>query len=215
MVFFILRCFSFFQVSTNTINENCFSKRLIPTGLPVDTNITKNIEEFNMELLLANIQQHGLKDINDLNRELIGTNQESPMYLLTLTMSDEHMSRGKLIFKPKVKKLTSNEISFVDGTVLTNINVLIFGSVYEIDYQGLEKLILKMKDGRLFCYKHMFLQELMGKNLAVIGCIYRSEGTLQEDQHHLMSWMFKVNFFSVSVYCMLLKLRLMLPFFFF
>ncbi|CAE1256194.1 FMO [Acanthosepion pharaonis] len=90
-------------------------------------------------------------------------------------------------------KWFAKRLTPVDGTVANDIDVVIFATGYEIDYPFLEKSMLKMKDGKLFAYKHMFPPELIDQNFVIIGCIhvFGPAPPLHESQCRLATRLFK------------------------
>ncbi|RIB22936.1 flavin monooxygenase-like protein [Gigaspora rosea] len=77
------------------------------------------------------------------------------------------LAAGTIIVKPNIKELKSenNQIEFVDGSILENIDVVIYSTGYYIDYPFLEKHIYTGGDE---------IEQVYGKDFHKIVWLYRS-----------------------------------------
>lgn len=171
-------------------------KRLTPSGLPTDIHLFRKLRAYIMQILPRMMKQFWLKNFLSLNHKFFGLDQDSTISAKTLTMSDDVINKlvcGKLILKSNVERFDFNEISFVDGTKLTDIDAVICGTGYELDYSFLAKSLLTIKNSKLFAYKHVLPPELIDKKLAVIGCIsvFGAVAPLYESQCRLATRVFK------------------------
>lgn len=184
------------QVYASTRNGRWIGKRLTPVGLPIDVQFLKRVSGFFLKFVPRKFQQLWFENLLALNHKFFGLNQKSNISAKTITINDEiidKISCGKLILKPDVERFTACDVYFVDGTVASDIDVVIFAAGYEIDFPFLDKSALKIKDNKLFAYKHMFPPELIDKNFAVIGCMFTfgASAPLHESQSRLATRVFK------------------------
>ncbi|KFO24437.1 Dimethylaniline monooxygenase [N-oxide-forming] 4 [Fukomys damarensis] len=78
---------------------------------------------------------------------------------------------GTITVKTSVKEFTETSAVFVDGTVETNINTVIFATGYTFSFPFLEEPLKSLCTEKLFLYKWVFPQNLEKMTLAIIGLI--------------------------------------------
>ncbi|XP_041967789.1 LOW QUALITY PROTEIN: flavin-containing monooxygenase 5-like [Alosa sapidissima] len=79
---------------------------------------------------------------------------------------------GRVMIKPNVKEFIGSSVIFEDGTVVDEVDVVVFATGYNYDFPFLPE-DLRVKDGyRLSLYKHIFPPSLEKPSLAVVGFIH-------------------------------------------
>lgn len=78
---------------------------------------------------------------------------------------------GYVNVKPLVKQFTETSAVFEDGTVVENVDIVIFATGYSVGFPFLDKSVLEVEDNRVPLYKHVFPPHLEKPTLAVIGLI--------------------------------------------
>lgn len=78
---------------------------------------------------------------------------------------------GSVVVKPIVKEFTETSAIFEDGTVMENVDVVIFATGYSFSFPFLEESVIKVENNQAPLYKHVFPPQLEKPTLAVIGLI--------------------------------------------
>ncbi|CAG9536310.1 unnamed protein product [Cercopithifilaria johnstoni] len=92
------------------------------------------------------------------------------------TINDELPGRiacGSIIIKPNIARFTEHDVIFEDGTTVSNVDVVIFGTGYSFEFSIVEDgNLIPVTDNVADLYLHMYPPQLSPKNtLAVIGLI--------------------------------------------
>uniref|UniRef100_A0AC35UA68 Flavin-containing monooxygenase n=1 Tax=Rhabditophanes sp. KR3021 TaxID=114890 RepID=A0AC35UA68_9BILA len=93
-----------------------------------------------------------------------------------VTINDELSNRlisGTTVIKPNISSFTENGIIFDDGTVVEQVDIVIFATGYSFSFPFLENgNLIKVKENEVDLYKFMYLPSLSPHNsLAIIGLI--------------------------------------------
>ncbi|VDK82540.1 unnamed protein product [Litomosoides sigmodontis] len=92
------------------------------------------------------------------------------------TINDDLPGRiacGSVIIKPNVARFTEHDVIFEDGTVVSNVDAVIFGTGYSFQFSILEDgNLIPVIDNDVDLYLNMYPPQLSSKNtLAVIGLV--------------------------------------------
>nr|XP_026237323.1 dimethylaniline monooxygenase [N-oxide-forming] 2-like [Urocitellus parryii] len=108
------------------------------------------------------------------NHENYGLQPQNKYLLKEPVLNDDLPSRilyGAVKVKPRVTGLTETSAIFEDETVEEDIDVIVFATGYTFAFPFLEESLVKVEDGRVSLYKHMFPPQLEKATLACIGLI--------------------------------------------
>ncbi|XP_053325573.1 flavin-containing monooxygenase 3-like [Spea bombifrons] len=78
---------------------------------------------------------------------------------------------GTVIVKPNIKKFTETSAVFEDGTIIDNVDVVIFATGYSYAYPFMDDSIVKNNKNKVSLYKGVFPPKLEKPTLAVIGLV--------------------------------------------
>jgi dimethylaniline monooxygenase (N-oxide forming) len=78
---------------------------------------------------------------------------------------------GTVIIKPNVDHFTKSGVVFDDGTSVSDLDVVIFATGYNIGFSFIDKSIIPVDNNDVTLYKYVFPPQLTKSTLAVIGCI--------------------------------------------
>uniref|UniRef100_A0A8C5PNR5 Dimethylaniline monooxygenase [N-oxide-forming] 3 n=1 Tax=Leptobrachium leishanense TaxID=445787 RepID=A0A8C5PNR5_9ANUR len=78
---------------------------------------------------------------------------------------------GTVVIKPNVKEFTESSAVFDDGSVMENVDVVIFATGYSYAYPFMDDSIVKNSKNKVSLYKGVFPPKLEKPTLAVIGLV--------------------------------------------
>ncbi|KAL7984725.1 hypothetical protein Chor_003295 [Crotalus horridus] len=108
------------------------------------------------------------------NHENYGLVPQNRYLMKEPVFNDDLPSRilcGYVSVKPLVRQFTETSAIFEDGTMVENVDIVIFATGYSIAFPFLDKSVLEVEDNRVSLYKHVFPPHLEKPTLAVIGLI--------------------------------------------
>ncbi|KAG8132930.1 hypothetical protein E2320_010743, partial [Naja naja] len=108
------------------------------------------------------------------NHENYGLVPQNRYLMKEPVFNDDLPSRilcGYVSVKPLVRQFTETSAIFEDGTVVENVDIVIFATGYSVAFPFLDKSVLEVEDNRVPLYKHVFSPHLEKPTLAVIGLI--------------------------------------------
>ncbi|XP_029409612.1 dimethylaniline monooxygenase [N-oxide-forming] 4 isoform X2 [Nannospalax galili] len=109
---------------------------------------------------ILNHENYGLTITKGTKKKFI-VNDELPFCILC----------GKVAVKTSVKDFTETSVIFEDGTVETNIDVVIFATGYRFSFPFLEEPLKSLCTNKVILYKQVFPPNLERTTLAIIGLI--------------------------------------------
>ncbi|KAM4641184.1 flavin-containing monooxygenase 3-like [Discoglossus pictus] len=78
---------------------------------------------------------------------------------------------GTVVVKPNVKEFTETSAIFEDGTVMENVDVVIFATGYSYAYPFIDDSLVKNSNNKVSLYKGVFPPKLEKPTLGVIGLV--------------------------------------------
>jgi dimethylaniline monooxygenase (N-oxide forming) len=78
---------------------------------------------------------------------------------------------GRVIVKSNVRRLTETGVEFEDGSVVDNIDVVIYATGYVFGFPYIDHKALTVVNNDVNFYKFVFPPDIQPSTLAVIGCI--------------------------------------------
>lgn len=76
-----------------------------------------------------------------------------------------------MVIKPNIKRFTESSAVFEDGTVMDNVDVVIFATGYSYAYPFMDDSIVKNEKNKVSLYKGVFPPKLEKPTLAVVGLV--------------------------------------------
>nr|XP_054769521.1 dimethylaniline monooxygenase [N-oxide-forming] 2-like [Lytechinus pictus] len=100
---------------------------------------------------------------------------------------------GALQAKPNIARFTESDVIFFDGTVVENVDVVIFATGYEFKFPFIDRSILQESYKDLELYWHIFPPRLSRQTLAMVGATNSAgaRGPINELQARLATRVFK------------------------
>jgi dimethylaniline monooxygenase (N-oxide forming) len=165
------------QVYISTRRGSWILPRLTTGGRPVDVfgycrsihSIPKKIRDWLFLLKLKSLfdlANFGLEPEDNPSVRLPIINDELPHRIIV----------GSIITKMEIEYFKDKQVVFKDGTHIDEIDTVIFGTGYNVDYPFLPKSIFKPNQSHQF-YKTVFPPELIKPTLAFIG-VFRINGAV-------------------------------------
>ncbi|KAM4641181.1 dimethylaniline monooxygenase [N-oxide-forming] 2-like isoform 1-T3 [Discoglossus pictus] len=78
---------------------------------------------------------------------------------------------GSIIVKPQIKTFTETSVIFEDGTIVDNLDEVIFATGYNISFPFLDDSIVTVDDNKVFLYKNVFPTSIKKSTLAFVGLV--------------------------------------------
>ncbi|OCT85231.1 dimethylaniline monooxygenase [N-oxide-forming] 3 isoform X1 [Xenopus laevis] len=78
---------------------------------------------------------------------------------------------GTVVVKPNIREFTETSAIFEDGSVIENVDVVIFATGYSYAYPFIDDSIMKNSNNKVSLYKGVFPPKLEKPTLAVIGLV--------------------------------------------
>ncbi|XP_041861864.1 flavin-containing monooxygenase 5-like [Melanotaenia boesemani] len=90
------------------------------------------------------------------------------------TVNDEIPNRilsGTIQVKPNIRRFQGSSVEFDDGTVVKDVDLVVFATGYNFSYPFLTSQVISVTENKTSLYKYVFLPELDRPTLAVIGLV--------------------------------------------
>ncbi|XP_041480897.1 dimethylaniline monooxygenase [N-oxide-forming] 2-like [Lytechinus variegatus] len=166
-----------------------------PGGVPIDAYINRRVRGL-VPLALWKMWLQSFISYR-LNMESLGLKSERPLFSSTSIMVNDLIGVriwcGALQAKPNIARLTESDVIFVDGTVVENVDVVIFATGYEFKFPFIDRSILQESYKDLELYWHIFPPRLSRQTLAMVGATNSAgaRGPIYELQARLAARVFK------------------------
>ncbi|XP_060888111.1 dimethylaniline monooxygenase [N-oxide-forming] 5 [Labrus mixtus] len=90
------------------------------------------------------------------------------------TVNDELPNRilsGTVQVKPNVRRFQGSSVEFDDGSVVEDVDLVVFATGYRFSFPFLASQVLSVSDNKASLYKYVFPHELQRHTLAIIGLV--------------------------------------------
>ena len=188
------------QVYVSTRRVAWIINRVAKNGMPVDMFRTRRSFAFAQQIIPRMLKNTIIE--NELNRRFdhydYGLAPEHRSDAQHPSVNDELPNRlacGSIIVKPNIRKLTATGVEFDDGTVVENIDVVVYATGYVFGFPFIDHPDLEVKDNRASLYKYAFPPDISPSTLAVIG-YFQPLGAINPISELQCRWatrIFKVN----------------------
>ncbi|CAJ1060084.1 LOW QUALITY PROTEIN: flavin-containing monooxygenase 5-like [Xyrichtys novacula] len=163
------------QLCLSTRRGAWILNRVGDNGLPLDLsfnrvlNMLRSILPFNVfcgigEGRLNNRFDHGLYNLKPKHR----------LFSQHPTLNDELPNRilsGTVQVKPNIRRFQGSNIEFDDGSVMEDVDLVVFATGYRFSFPFLSSQVTTVSDNKASLYKYVFPPELQRPTLAIIGLV--------------------------------------------
>jgi dimethylaniline monooxygenase (N-oxide forming) len=81
------------------------------------------------------------------------------------------IASGTVVIKPNVQRITETAVEFDDGSVVNDVDVIIYATGYVFGFPFIDHPELAVTDNQVNLYKYVFPPNVRPSTIAVIGCI--------------------------------------------
>lgn len=163
------------QVYLSTRRGAWILNRVGNYGMPLDI-------PFNRILILAQsllpsglVNSLGEKRLNQrFNHSLYNLKPKHRLFSQHPTVNDDLPNRilsGTVQVKPNIRRIQGSSIEFEDGSVVENIDLVVFATGYNFSYPFLASQVVSVSDNKTSLFKYVFPPELDKPTLAIIGLV--------------------------------------------
>nr|XP_057930295.1 flavin-containing monooxygenase 5-like isoform X2 [Doryrhamphus excisus] len=145
-------------------------------GLPVDMLGTSRMNMTLQRLFPSWSSRMVEKKLNSVfDHELYGLKPPHGIFAQNAVVSDDLPARiisGRVQVKPNVKEFRDSALVFADGSVIDQVDVVVFATGYNYSFPFLPPALQEKSGYRLCLYKHVFPPSLSKPTLAVVGFVH-------------------------------------------
>ncbi|XP_071343115.1 flavin-containing monooxygenase 5-like [Trachinotus anak] len=145
-------------------------------GLPADLVGTSRMHMMAQKLFPSWINRMLEKKLNEaFDHTLYGLKPKHGFFAQIPVVNDDLPARiisGRVQVKPNVKEFCGSSVSFVDGSIINEVDVVVFATGYNYSFPFLPSALQAKCGHRLRLYKHVFPPGLTQPTLAVVGFIH-------------------------------------------
>ncbi|XP_077441058.1 flavin-containing monooxygenase 5-like isoform X2 [Vanacampus margaritifer] len=150
--------------------------RVGPRGLPVDMLYTSRVDAMLQRLFPSRSSRMAEKMFNRVfHHELYGLKPRHGIFEQNAVVSDDLPARiisGRVRLRANVKEFRGSTLTFADGSVVDQVDVVVFATGYNYSFPFLPPTLHEKSGYRLCLYKHVFPPRLSRPTLAVVGFIH-------------------------------------------
>ncbi|XP_028442626.1 dimethylaniline monooxygenase [N-oxide-forming] 5-like [Perca flavescens] len=145
-------------------------------GLPADLVGTSRMDMMKQKLFPSWINRMVEKKLDEaFDHTLYGLKPKHGFFEQIPVVNDDLPARiisGRVQVKPNVKEFRGSSVVFVDGSVIDEVDVVVFATGYNYSFPFLPPALQAKSGYRLRLYKHVFPPVLTQPTLAVVGFIH-------------------------------------------
>lgn len=185
------------QVYLSTRSGAWVVSRVAQGGLPLDVSLVSRLRELLATLFPSWFNKTLERKLNEqFDHSLYGLKPKHKFFSQIPLVNDELPARiisGRVRIKPNVKEFSGSSVVFEDGSVLDQVDVVVFATGYNYSFPILPAELQSKSGYRLRLFKHIFPPTLARPTLAVVGFIsgFGSINTTAEMQGRCATRVFK------------------------
>ncbi|XP_018525669.1 flavin-containing monooxygenase 5 [Lates calcarifer] len=145
-------------------------------GFPADLFGTSRMHLMINKVFSSWINRMLEKNLNEaFDHKLYGLKPKHGLFAQIPVVNDDLPARiisGRVQVKPNVKEFCGSSVVFTDGSVINNVDVVVFATGYNYSFPFLPSALQAKSGYRLLLYKHVFPPALTQPTLAVVGFIH-------------------------------------------
>lgn len=104
---------------------------------------------------------YGLKPVHRFNAQHIMVNDELP----------NHIASGAVVIKSNVRRLTEMAVEFEDGSIVDDVDVVIYATGYVFGFPFVDHPAFVVKNNKVNLFKFAFPPDIHPATITVIGCL--------------------------------------------
>ncbi|KAM3620640.1 uncharacterized protein V6R79_026327 [Siganus canaliculatus] len=149
--------------------------RVSDRGFPRDMLNDRLTMFFRQALPFGFVCNMGEKRLNQrFDHSLYNLKPEHRLFSQHPTVNDELPNRilsGTVQVKPNIRKFQGSSVEFDDGSVVDDVDLVVFATGYKFFFPFLASQVVSVEDNKTTLYKQVFPLELEQPTLAVIGLV--------------------------------------------
>ncbi|XP_059922510.1 flavin-containing monooxygenase 5-like isoform X2 [Gadus macrocephalus] len=163
------------QVYLSTRRGAWIRNRVGDNGWPGDMTVSRALIRFRSLLpfnLVCNMVERSLNQ--RFNHRLYNLKPKHRLFSQHPTVSDDLPNRilsGTVQVKPNIRRFQGSSVEFDDGSVVENIDLVVFATGYSFSFPFLASNVLPVSGNKASLYKYVFPPDLERNTLAVIGLV--------------------------------------------
>lgn len=150
--------------------------RVAPGGLPFDVSAVSRMGDLFATLFPSWFNKTLMKKLNEpFDHSLYGLKPKHKFFAQIPLVNDEIPARiisGRVRIKPNIKEFSGSSVIFDDGSIIDQVDVVIFATGYNYSFPFLPPQLQNKSGYRLRLFKHIFPPTLARPTLAVVGFIH-------------------------------------------
>ncbi|XP_030228423.1 dimethylaniline monooxygenase [N-oxide-forming] 5 isoform X2 [Gadus morhua] len=163
------------QVYLSTRRGAWIRNRVGDNGWPWDMTVSRALIRLRSLLpfnLVCNMVERSLNQ--RFNHRLYNLKPKHRLFSQHPTVSDDLPNRilsGTVQVKPNIRRFQGSSVEFDDGSVVENIDLVVFATGYSFSFPFLASNVLPVSGNKASLYKYVFPPDLERNTLAVIGLV--------------------------------------------
>ncbi|XP_078141707.1 flavin-containing monooxygenase 5-like [Centroberyx gerrardi] len=156
--------------------------RVGDNGLPRDMTTNRMVTSLQSILPFGLFCTLGESRLNKkFNHSLYNLKPKHRLFSQHPTVNDELPNRilsGTVQVKPNIRRFQGSSVEFEDGSVVEDIDLVVFATGYSFSFPFLASHVLSVSGNKASLYKYVFPPELDRPTLAIIGLVQPLGGTI-------------------------------------
>ncbi|XP_071751648.2 flavin-containing monooxygenase 5-like [Centroberyx gerrardi] len=156
--------------------------RVGDNGLPRDMTTNRMVTSLQSILPFGLFCTLGESRLNKkVNHSLYNLKPKHRLFSQHPTVNDELPNRilsGTVQVKPNIRRFQGSSVEFEDGSVVEDIDLVVFATGYSFSFPFLASHVLSVSGNKASLYKYVFPPELDRPTLAIIGLVQPLGGTI-------------------------------------
>ncbi|XP_058495126.1 flavin-containing monooxygenase 5-like [Solea solea] len=149
--------------------------RVGDNGIPLDLSFNRVLNTVKKILPFGLFCSLGERKVNQrFDHALYSLKPNHRMFSQHPTVNDELPNRilsGTVQVKPNICSIEGSAVEFDDGTVVEDVDLVVFATGYKFSFPFLASHVVSVSDNKASLYKYVFPPELDRPTLAIIGLI--------------------------------------------
>ncbi|XP_012721901.2 LOW QUALITY PROTEIN: flavin-containing monooxygenase 5 [Fundulus heteroclitus] len=149
--------------------------RVGDNGMPLDMLLNRWLNTLRHILPSGLVCSLGEKQLNSrFNHSLYNLKPKHRLFSQHPTVNDELPNRilsGTVQVKPNIRRLHGSSVEFDDGSVVDDVDLVVFATGYKFSFPFLASNVVPVSDNQASLYKYVFPPELERPTLAIIGLV--------------------------------------------
>uniref|UniRef100_A0A3B4AHK0 Flavin-containing monooxygenase n=1 Tax=Periophthalmus magnuspinnatus TaxID=409849 RepID=A0A3B4AHK0_9GOBI len=163
------------QVYLSTRRGSWIINRVGDHGMPLDLLFNRILRFIRLMLPFGLYCTLGENRLNQrFNHSLYNLKPKHRLFSQHPTVNDDLPNRilsGTVQVKPNIRRFHGGSVEFEDGSVVENIDLVVFATGYKFSYPFLASQVVSVSNNKASLFKYVFPPELDRPTLAIIGLV--------------------------------------------